>query len=351
MKISYRPEVDGLRAIAVLSVIFYHFKIEFFGFSFLSGGFLGVDIFFVISGFLITSIILEEVTKTNNFSILDFYIRRSRRILPALYVVILFFIILGFIFLIPSYLINFYNSIFYILFFLSNLFFYRNSTAYGHELSEIIPLLHTWTLSVEEQFYIIFPIFFFLIYKYFKNKTLLILISVFLISLFISEYFLVNNKNFNFYSPITRAWEFITGAFVAYFYRNNKLIIDKKILDLVSAVGLSMIIFSIFFFKKEYSHPSTLTLIPVIGSSLILLASRRETIIFKLLSQKFLVYIGLISYSLYLWHYPILSFCKILKINFNFISIFCIALLIFGISAFSYHCIEKFYRNKKKNII
>ena len=165
-KIKYRPDIDGLRAIAVLSVIVYHAKISFNNSYILNGGFLGVDIFFVISGYLISSIILKEIKENKNFSFLNFYERRLRRILPVLFVVFLFTFFLGFLFLEPDFLIDLSKSIISSLFFFSNIFFYSTGIEYDAQSSLIIPLLHTWSLSVEEQFYIIFPVALFIIYNY-----------------------------------------------------------------------------------------------------------------------------------------------------------------------------------------
>ena len=160
MQLTYRPEIDGLRAIAVISVIIYHAKINLFGFDILAGGFLGVDIFFVISGYLITSIIYKEIKLTNNFSFSYFYERRIRRIIPALFFVLLICIPFAWLFILPEDLIDFCKSLLFSIGFTSNYFFYFSEQDYISKESLYVPLLHTWSLSVEEQYYIIFPITF-----------------------------------------------------------------------------------------------------------------------------------------------------------------------------------------------
>ena len=169
MKISYRPEIDGLRAVAVISVIFYHAQINIQGFDLFKTGFIGVDIFFVISGYLITLIILKELIITNSFSFKNFYIRRIKRILPALLLVILVSLPLSWIYLLPNDFIDFLKSVLYSLGFSSNFFFHYSGQEYGADSGLLKPLLHTWSLSVEEQFYILFPFLFFLFLSIIKN--------------------------------------------------------------------------------------------------------------------------------------------------------------------------------------
>ena len=181
MKINYRPEIDGLRALAAISVIIYHAKINLFGYSLLSGGFIGVDIFFVISGYLITSIIYKEILITNSFSFKNFYQRRIRRIIPPLFFVMIATFPLGYFFLLPTDFIDFSKSIIFSISFVSNYFFYLSESQYGANSSLLLPFLHTWSLSVEEQFYIIFPIVLF-IFINFQNNIHIFFISILIIS-------------------------------------------------------------------------------------------------------------------------------------------------------------------------
>ena len=165
MNIKYRPEIDGLRAISVVAVIIYHLKINLFGQKFLEGGFFGVDIFFVISRYLITQLILKEIVVTNNFDFKNFYLRRIRRLIPILCVVVIFSVPLGWKYMLPTDFMELSKSTIFSIFFSSNLYFYFSGVEYIKQDALLQPLLHTWSLSVEEQFYIIFPFFFYVVYK------------------------------------------------------------------------------------------------------------------------------------------------------------------------------------------
>ena len=205
MKINYRPEIDGLRAIAVVSVIFYHAQITFKNYQFFKGGYIGVDIFFVISGYLITTIILKELFFTNKFSFRLFYEKRIRRILPVLLLILLISIPFAFIFLMPSRLLDYSKSTLSTLGFASNIYFYFTGLEYGAESSLLKPLLHTWSLAVEEQFYILFPIFLLIIFKFFKEYLIHILIIMFVISLILADWASKNYPSLSFYFLPTRA--------------------------------------------------------------------------------------------------------------------------------------------------
>ena len=183
MKINYRPEIDGLRAIAVVAVIFYHAQLSIFDQKFFKGGFIGVDIFFVISGYLITSIILKELFKTGHFSFKNFYERRIRRILPVLLFVMMVSLPFAWVYLLPDSFIDFSKSILSSLGFISNIYFWFSSQAYGAESNILNPFLHTWSLSVEEQYYILFPIILLISFRYLQKYLLTILIVGVLISL------------------------------------------------------------------------------------------------------------------------------------------------------------------------
>ena len=349
MKLVYRPEIDGLRAIAVIGVIIYHAQVEIFGIHILRGGFIGVDIFFVISGYLITSIILNELLTKNSFSFKYFYERRIRRILPVLLVVMLVSLPFAWIYLFPSSLIDFSESIFSSLGFGSNLYFHYSGQEYGNLDGLFKPFLHTWSLSVEEQYYILFPIILLFTIKYIRKYTIYILIFGFVISLLLAD---MTSKSFgsvSFYFLHTRMWELLAGSILAYFEikigRNCKI----KILNLLlPPVGLILIIHAFWFFYDKMHHPSFYTLSPIIGVCLIIWFSNSNEFFTKILSTKLFVGTGLISYSLYLWHYPIFSFVKINGMVVGSIigKLTLIPILIF-LSVFSYYLIEKPFRNKK----
>ena len=184
IKLNYRPEIDGLRAIAVLSVIIYHLEIFFGEEKILTGGFLGVDIFFVISGYLITLLIAKEFLKEQKISLLNFYFRRAKRILPALLFMIIITIFFAWTYLTPNNFLQYSNSIFSSILFYSNYFFYFSDLVYNSQNSLLKPLLHTWSLAVEEQFYILFPLFFIFIYKFIKEKLIISFLYILIIFFF-----------------------------------------------------------------------------------------------------------------------------------------------------------------------
>ena len=342
LNIEYRGEIDGLRALAVLPVISFHA-----GFDIFSGGFVGVDIFFVISGYLITTIIIKDLDN-NTFSFKKFYERRARRIFPALIFVILISSIISFIFLTRSELASYFKSVVATLLFFSNLYFYK-TTPYFRSESDLEPLLHTWSLSIEEQFYIIFPITLLLFHKFFKRYIFLMLIFGFAASLFICQFLaLKTGGTLNFYFTFSRAWELALGAICAYMIIYKNLSFSILIKNLFSIVGIVLIVFSIFFFNRQTVFPSFYTLVPTIGTALIILFASKETLVNKILSIKFFVSIGLISYSLYLWHQPLLAFGRIFFDDLSIIQKLILIFLAVLMSIFSYFFIETTFRDKNK---
>ena len=349
MKLSYRPEIDGLRAIAVGAVILYHSKINFLNSEIFQGGFIGVDIFFVISGYLITSIILQELKITNDFSFKNFYERRARRILPVLLLVILTSIPFALLILMPGSLVNFSKSVIYSLVFSSNFFFHFSGQIYGAESGLLKPFLHTWSLSVEEQFYIIFPLIIFFLFKRFNKNIFSFLIVTFFLSLLIAIWGSKNYPSFYFYALFSRGWEVLAGSLLAYFEqtlgRRSK---KKKINFIFPIIGLILILHSFLFFDDTMRHPSLITISPIIGVCLLIWFSNENEIITKILSSKIFVGVGLISYSLYLWHYPIFAFSRITGvIEADAFKKIILASIIFLISILSYFLIEKPARNRK----
>ena len=348
MKINYRPEIDGLRAIAVMAVIFYHAQITIFGYQPFKGGFIGVDIFFVISGYLITSIILRELITTGSFSFKYFYERRIRRILPVLLLVIIVSLPLAWLYLVPKNFIDYAKSILYSLGFISNIYFPISGQAYGDISSLLKPFLHTWSLSVEEQYYILFPVFLIISFKYFKSYLGFILGIGFLLSFGIAEYGSTNFPGFNFYLIPSRGWELLAGSLLAYFEikfgqrKNNKILIL-----ILPGIGLFLIGHSIFFFNDKMNLPSLYTLSPIVGVCLLIWYTSKDDWVTKILSSKLFVGIGLISYSLYLWHYPIFAFARIIDFtNGDIFKELLVGLIVFLLSILSYYLIEKPARNK-----
>ena len=351
MKLSYRPEIDGLRAIAVGAVILYHSQIMILGYQPFRGGFIGVDIFFVISGYLITSIIYKELSSTGSFSFKYFYERRVRRILPALLFVMLVSYIFAWIFLLPSSFLDFSKSILYSQGFSSNFYFHYTGQQYDDPSSLLKPFLHTWSLSVEEQYYIIFPIFLIIVFKFYRKYLIHFLFTGFFISLFLAEWGSRNYPSATFYFIHTRFWELVAGSLLAYYeinlgYRSK----SKKLNLILPFIGLLLIAHSILFFDHNMLHPSFFTLSPVLGVCLIIWFSNKKDLITKILSFKLFVGIGLISYSLYLWHYPIFAFYRYIKnTTGNYTNVLIIFIILLALSIFSYFIIEKPFRKKNGN--
>ena len=348
MKISYRPEIDGLRAIAVGVVILYHADLFILGYQPFKGGFIGVDIFFVISGYLITSIIIKELLNTGNFSFIYFYERRIRRILPVLFFVMLITLPFAWMYFLPESIVDFVKSILFSLGFSSNFYFHYSGQIYGAESGMLKPFLHTWSLSIEEQYYIIFPIILLVTFKYFRKYLIHIFFILFFISLFFAEWASKNYPSFNFYGLPTRGWELLVGSILAYFETKLGHRSQYKILNLILPfIGLILICHSVLFFNDNMFHPSFFTLSPIIGVCLIIWFSSKNELITKILSTKLFVGIGLISYSLYLWHYPIFAFARATGfVMDSIIGKILLIPIIFSLSLFSYFYIEKPFRNK-----
>ena len=350
MKLSYRPEIDGMRAVAVLSAIFYHAQFSVLGLKVFKGGYIGVDIFFVISGYLITSLMLKELEINKNFSFTGFYERRCRRILPVLFFIILVFLPFGWYYLIPPAFEDFSWSILSAVGFSSNFFFHNSGLEYAGISGMYKPFLHTWSLSVEEQYYIIFPIFLYFTFKYFNKYLFQILTLVLVTSFLFAEWGSKNYISATFYFIHSRMWELLAGSMLAYLEIKKGSRSDNKILnELLPILGILFIAIYIISFDDKNVAPSIKTLIPIIGTCLFIWFARKETLLGKIMSLKLLVGIGLISYSLYLWHYPIFAFSRI--IEFTQGDVLKKLLLIFFtiiLSIVTYFFIEKPFRNKNK---
>ena len=347
----YRPEIDGLRAVAVIAVIFYHGILSLNNFPILSGGFLGVDIFFVISGYLITTIILQEIETRGTFSFLYFYERRARRILPALFFILIISLPFGYIFLLPENLTEFSKSLLYTLGFGSNYFFYFSGLIYGAENGLIKPLLHTWSLAVEEQYYFVFPLILLLLTRYFNRYILYILLVSFFTSLIFANHLAYKNETLNFYLLISRGWELLAGSLLAKLEILNKKRASNKFLNQTMPIfGFLLIAHGLFFYNDQMSLPSIYTLPAIIGVCLIIWFSNGKDLVGKILSTNLFVGVGLISYSLYLWHYPIFAFGRIAGYQPSQPVVFLIFVIIaIGLSISTFYLIEKPFR-KKNNI-
>jgi peptidoglycan/LPS O-acetylase OafA/YrhL len=295
----YRPDIDGLRAIAILLVILYHFFP-----SLVPSGFIGVDIFFVISGYLISKNIFNNLKK-NKFSFLDFYRRRIRRIFPSLIIVLIFSLVFSYALMLPNEFELFVEHLFYSATFLYN-FILINGFGYFEAETLTKPLLHLWSLSIEEQFYLIWPVILFFLWK--RKNTNYFLFLFFFLSLFLFI-FLSKNINNSFYLPYCRFFELIAGSLIAY-YEIFKTKTNINRFKTTGIIGFLIILISVYVIDNN-NFFFGLVLLPVAGSSLIIFSNKNNFINKNILSNKLLVFIGLISYPLYLWHWPILSFAII----------------------------------------
>lgn len=337
---NYRHEVDGLRALAVLSVIFFHA-----GFDKFRGGFVGVDVFFVISGYLITSIILIE-RQNGTFSLTNFYERRLRRILPALFCVMLVSLLLAWKLLLPDDMKGFSQSLVATSLYLSNVFFWKTS-GYFDAAAELKPLLHTWSLSIEEQYYLLFPVFLIYVWKLSKHQAIATLALVTILSFTATHYY---SSNTAFYLLHTRCWELLIGAFVAiYLIHISKNVTVRPIKEVGGVVGLGMLVYSILAFDELTPFPSKFALLPTIGTALIILCASDKTIIGKLLGNPVLVSLGLVSYSAYLWHQPLFAFMRIESSgNVTQSSYLTLITITFLLAFLSWKYVETPFRNKQK---
>jgi peptidoglycan/LPS O-acetylase OafA/YrhL len=295
--VKYRPDIDGLRAVAILSVMAFHLSPWR-----APGGFVGVDVFFVISGYLISAIVFSEIA-TGRFSVLGFYERRVRRIFPALLVMLVVVSPVISCFLLPNEFVDYAKSVITATFSCSNFYFWRHSGYFDSPMSK--PLLHTWSLAIEEQFYILFPIFLLvtrrLVAKGLKHSVVILLFSSLAASVATVNY----NLTTAFYMPYTRAWELLIGTVISlgFFPRVRPVLVRNG----MTLLGIAMIGYSVLRYSSRTPFPGLAALVPCVGSALIIGAGESgSTLVSKALSWRPMVFIGLISYSLYLWHWPVI---------------------------------------------
>jgi peptidoglycan/LPS O-acetylase OafA/YrhL len=336
----YRPDIDGLRAISVLAVMLYHAEFKVF-----SGGFIGVDVFFVISGYLITQMVLGDFEK-GSFSLSHFYERRVRRILPALLVMLAATVPLAYVFLSADPLADYSAALLGATWFSSNFVFWSEA-GYFDRASEFKPLLHTWSLGVEEQFYLFFPAFFWVLYKF---KWLIPgLSAVVVISFLMAQFGLSRDAEWPFYMLVSRAWELGLGAMLAVVLAHSRISevrVTGLLAELLVLSGLLAIIVPVLMFSELTATPGPLLLVPTLGACLLIWLTPATSYVRRLLSLKWLVGLGLISYSLYLWHQPVLVFGRIIigeALGFEWR----IAMLLgtFPLAILSWRYIERPFRN------
>ena len=295
---NHRADIDGLRAIAVLPITFFHAGIPGF-----AGGFVGVDIFFVISGFLITGILVRDL-EAGCFSYADFYERRLRRIFPALIVMLAASLLAAYFLILPSELRSFGRSVIGAIVFVANIVFYREA-GYFDDSAEEKPLLHTWSLGVEEQFYIVFPIILFTLMRYLPRHRGAAMLGLAVVSLGLCVALTPRNPDAAFYLIPTRAWELLAGSLLALGY--GPRIAPGPAREGVALGGFALILASILLIGSDLAFPGYVAIAPVLGSALVI-GYAQGTLVGRFLSIKPFVFVGLISYSLYLWHWPIIVF-------------------------------------------
>lgn len=339
----YRSEIDGLRALAVVPVILFHA-----GFRGFSGGFVGVDVFFVISGYLITTILLADM-RAGNFSIMHFYERRVRRILPALFVVMFVSFVFAWLSLLPRDMKQFSESLVAASAFSSNIFFWHAS-GYFDTATQLQILMHTWSLSVEEQYYVVFPVLLFLAWRLGRRWIAALLVVVAISSFMLAHYSSTKYPVFGFYWLPTRAWELMAGALVALYYTEHNIKKHKYIhSEAGSLLGFVLIAYSVLAYDKHTPFPSAYTLAPVAGAALIIIFTTGETLVARVLGNRYLVGIGLISYSAYLWHQPLFAFARrYLVVEPGNVLMSALALLSFPLAYLTWRFIERPFRNRHR---
>jgi peptidoglycan/LPS O-acetylase OafA/YrhL len=303
-KENYRRDIDGLRAFAVLSVVLYHAFPKA-----VRGGYVGVDVFFVISGFLISSILLKEIVE-ERFSLINFYGRRIRRIFPALAVCLAAVLAYGFVGLIPSELMQLGKHVFFGAAFLSNIAIWSDA-GYFDMAATLKPLLHLWSLGIEEQFYIFWPALLWMIF-WMKAPMGRLLAVLFLASFSINVLLSITNITDDFFLPVPRFWELLAGAGLAW---RNQIVLAPRVRSWISLVGLAALLISVALFTPDLRFPGWLALLPVAGAVALILAGPEATINRTILSNRALVFVGLISYPFYLWHWPLISYAYIIRLG------------------------------------
>jgi peptidoglycan/LPS O-acetylase OafA/YrhL len=298
----YRPDIDGIRTLAVVPVVLFHAGVWPF-----TGGYVGVDVFFVISGYLITGILLADI-RSGNFSITRFYERRIRRIFPALFLVLALCLVAASFILLPSYFEDFSESLFATAVFASNFQFWREAGYFG-AAAELAPLLHTWSLAVEEQFYVFIPLLLLFACRHSMAMAKGLLATIFVVSFALSVYYVREAPSAAFYLTPMRAWELMAGCLLA--VGAVPAIERQRVAQVVSAIGVVLIAIAVFGFDDTTPFPGEAALLPVLGTAALIHAGETHaTLVGRVLSSRVFVFIGLISYSLYLFHWPIFVFYR-----------------------------------------
>lgn len=338
----YRPEIDGLRAVAVIAVMFFHAGFECF-----SGGFAGVDIFFVISGYLIGSLIYQQLID-KQFKLVTFYERRCRRILPALFLVMIVTTPFASVLLPPDDLKNFAQSLVAVTTFSSNVLFWLES-GYFDTASELKPMLHTWSLAIEEQFYLLFPLFMIAIWRV-RSHLVVTLFVLICLSLSIAQIHSVSSPSSVFFLLPFRAWELLLGVLTGIIMHNNNVQrIHIYLCQCLSLVGMCSIIASFILLTSRTPFPGLYALPPTVGTVLVIAFTTPKTFIYRFLTLKPMLFMGLISYSTYLWHQPIFALVRSYSLSppspFTFLMLIAVSSCL---AAISWKFLEQPFRNNAR---
>ncbi len=337
MPLPYRGDIDGLRALAVLAVVLYHFGLP------LSGGFVGVDIFFVISGFLIGGILWREYDSTGRISLPSFYIRRFRRLAPAFFAMLLVTTALGWILLLPFEFREYGKAVIASTVYLSNVLFFKQA-GYFDAASEDKPLLHTWSLAVEEQFYIFLPLAIVLLARW-RWGVIGVLVACWALSLAACVLVTPLSHTATFYLFPFRAWELLSGVLLAIWGHETRATWRGH--PALSSVGLVMVLASIWFIPAGPLFPGLLAIPPVLGAVLLLSSGTGACAVNRLLTHPWMRMAGLISYSLYLWHWPVYTLATSLRGDMGLPESFVWMALSFGLAWLSWRFIEQPVRHAR----
>ena len=341
---AYRPEIDGLRALAVVPVILFHA-----GFASFAGGYVGVDVFFVISGYLIASIIVEEM-RGGRFSFVTFFERRARRIIPALYAVLLVTLPLGWLFMLPDNYENLGQSVFATVGVSNNVLLWLTS-GYWDLSNEFKPLLHTWSLGVEEQFYFVFPLVMLALVPRGTRTMMWVFAISAVLSLLLAQWFMMSKPVAAFFLLPMRAWELLLGAMFAVTRTPGvpHQVSRGPLASVLAWIGLALILAPVFLYDSRTPFPGVAALPPTVGTLLVIMFASSSNAVGRLLSLRWIVAIGLVSYSAYLWHQPLFAFIRLLSAEHPAAWVWAAAIAATGVLAFlSWRFIEQPFRSRER---
>ncbi|WP_414828116.1 acyltransferase family protein [Alteromonas sp. H39] len=339
---AFRYDIQGLRAVAVLLVVLFHADIAAF-----SGGYVGVDVFFVISGYLISGLLIKEIDSKHSISFTNFYARRIKRILPLSLVVTAATVLFFSFILSPLEIKEISKTALFSTLFSSNIWFINEATSYFGSSNHANPLLHTWSLGVEEQFYLIWPLIIMLSVRYFPREYLkwtLLAVSIFSLGFFLYQF--GQNLPQTFFGPHTRAWQFGLGALVHLFTFGQ---VNRKVAGIIGCLGLMMILVTSLYIGPEFNNNAMWAIPPTLGACLLIWSGEysKSSFIYRILASKAMVFIGTISFSLYLWHWPTFVYFKIddgIISNSELVLALCAMTLL---SVLSFYCIEETFRRRR----